>query len=63
VLVVARIEHTREPSAERLAQILHERGRALLLGVVANCVAPKQIQRYGLSSPSGSGWASALLRR
>lgn len=63
VLVVARIEHTREPSAERLAQLLRERGCAPFLGVVANCVSSKQVQRYGLSSPNGGGWASSLMRR
>jgi Mrp family chromosome partitioning ATPase len=63
VLAVARVAHTREPSARRLAQLLREEARTPLLGVVANCVAPKQVQRYGLSSSNGTGWTHALLRR
>jgi Mrp family chromosome partitioning ATPase/capsular polysaccharide biosynthesis protein len=63
VLVVARVAHTREPSAERLAQLLRDEGRAPLLGVVANCVAPKQIQRYGLSSSNGTSLSRVLQRR
>jgi Mrp family chromosome partitioning ATPase/capsular polysaccharide biosynthesis protein len=62
VLVIARIGHTREPPAERLAQVLREDGRAPLLGVVANSVAPKQIQRHGLSAATGRSWAP-LARR
>ncbi len=63
VVVIARLSHTRDPAAERLAQLLRDDARAPLLGIVANCVPPKQIQRYGLSSSNGSSWARALQRR
>jgi len=63
VLVVVRLNHTREPSAERLAQLLRDHARAPMLGVVANCASSKQIQRYGLSSANGRRWASTLFSR
>ena len=63
VLVVARIAHTRAPSALRLAQLLREDAPAPLLGIVANCVAPKQTERFGLSSSNGSAWTRIVRGR
>jgi Mrp family chromosome partitioning ATPase len=49
VIIVARVGHTRDQSAQRLVQLLGRTASAPLLGVVANCVAPKDIERYGFS--------------
>jgi Mrp family chromosome partitioning ATPase len=50
VLIVARVGHTRDVSARRLAQLLRSTASAPLLGVVANCVPRKDIKRYGFAS-------------
>jgi succinoglycan biosynthesis transport protein ExoP len=63
VIVVARLGHTRQASARRLAQLLGADSSAPVLGVVANCVPPAQIQRYGLASHNGAGWARKLTGR
>ena len=55
IVIVARIGHTRETSAERLVQLLAHTPSAPVLGVVANCAAEKDIERYGFSSSPG-GW-------
>jgi Mrp family chromosome partitioning ATPase len=49
VIIVARVGHTRDQSAHRLVQVLGRTASAPLLGVVANCVAVKDIERYGFS--------------
>jgi len=49
ILLVARVGHTRDRSAERLAQLLARTPSAPVLGVVANCVAPKDIERHGFA--------------
>jgi Mrp family chromosome partitioning ATPase len=49
IVFVARIGHTRDVSAERLAELLGRTASAPLLGVVANCVPRKDIQRYGFA--------------
>jgi Mrp family chromosome partitioning ATPase/capsular polysaccharide biosynthesis protein len=57
IVVVARIGHTREGSAQRLAQLLAHTPSAPLLGVVANCAAERDIERYGfVTSPNGWPW-------
>ena len=55
IVVVARIGHTREGSAERLVQLLGHTQSSPLLGIVANCAAQKDIERYGFV-PSPNGW-------
>jgi Mrp family chromosome partitioning ATPase/capsular polysaccharide biosynthesis protein len=58
VIIVARVNHTRDQSAQRLGQLLGRTASAPLLGVVANCVAQKDIERYGFSrapAPRGAG--------
>ncbi len=56
IVIVARVGHTRDVSAERLAQLLGRTASAPVLGAVANCVPRKDIERYGFSSaPAGQG--------
>jgi Mrp family chromosome partitioning ATPase/capsular polysaccharide biosynthesis protein len=63
VVIVARVGHTRETSAQRLVQLLAQVSSTPLLGTVVNCVAPKDIERYGFSTSSGRGRSAKLLRR
>lgn len=53
IVIVARLAHTREISAQRLVQLLAHASRAPLLGLVANCVPRAEARRYGFSAPSG----------
>lgn len=55
MLIVARVGHTRDESAQRLAQLLGRASTAPpLLGIVANCVPRKDIERYGFAwAPTG----------
>ncbi len=56
IVIVARIGHTRDVSAERLAQLLGRTASAPLLGAVANGVPRKDIERYGFSwAPTAPG--------
>lgn len=55
IVIVARINHTRETSARRLMELLARTPSAPVLGVVANAVPRRDIQKYGFSSGSGSG--------
>ena len=61
ILIVARVDHTRESSAQRLAQLLEQTPDATVLGVAANCVGRKDIERYGFSAYNG--WRGKLTRR
>lgn len=64
IVIVARIGHTHERSAERLRQLLAHTPSAPVLGVVVNAVPPREIQRYGM--PAGGlqqGWLARLTRR
>jgi Mrp family chromosome partitioning ATPase/capsular polysaccharide biosynthesis protein len=56
IVVVARVGYTHETSAERLQQLLERPTNAPVLGVVANFVARKELNRYGFSSPSRRSW-------
>lgn len=47
IVIVTRLGHTREPSAQRLAQVLADPARAPVLGVLANCVPRAEAKRYG----------------
>jgi Mrp family chromosome partitioning ATPase len=53
IVIVARLGHTRETSAQRLADLLRRTSSAPVLGVVANHVARSDIERYGYSSTPG----------
>ena len=59
IVIVARMAHTREVSAQRLTQLLAQSSSAPVIGLVANCVSRAEAQRYGFSSPdgrAGRGW-------
>jgi polysaccharide biosynthesis transport protein len=61
IVIVARAAHTGEVSARELMQLLSRLASAPVLGVVANCVPQKDMQRYGCSSMPG--WARKLIYR
>jgi Mrp family chromosome partitioning ATPase/capsular polysaccharide biosynthesis protein len=63
IVIVARVGHTREASAQRLVQLLGRVSSAATLGVAANCVAPADSARYGFSAPGGRGWPGKLIGR
>jgi tyrosine-protein kinase len=54
IVVVARAGHTREVSAHRLMQLLARSSSAPLMGLVANAVSRKDMEKYGLSSGYGT---------
>ncbi len=53
IVLVARIGHTREISAQRLVQLLARVSSAPVLGVLANSVPRAELERYGFSAPPG----------
>ena len=55
IVIVARINHTRETSARRLMELLGRTPSAPVLGVVANAVPRRDIQKYGFSSGPTTG--------
>jgi Mrp family chromosome partitioning ATPase/capsular polysaccharide biosynthesis protein len=63
IVIVARVGQTRERSAQRLVQLLAHAPSAPVLGVVANCVARADLERYGFSSPNGRGSLGKLIGR
>jgi len=65
IVLVARAGHTHERSARRLWQLLSNTPSAPILGVVANGIAPREMQRYGISTGSGQrqGWKARLIGR
>jgi polysaccharide biosynthesis transport protein len=64
IVLVARAGHTRERSADRLRQLLAGTPSAPVLGVVANGVTPKDIERYGISlGGARRSWSAMLIRR
>jgi hypothetical protein len=62
-VIVARVGHTRETSAQRLVQLLGNASSATLLGTAANGVATSDIHRYGFSSSSPQSWRRTLIGR
>src|SRR3984885_658053 len=56
IVLVARLGHTRETSAQRLVQLLQRTPSAPVLGVVANAVSQSDIEKYGLSGRYKPGW-------
>lgn len=60
IVIVARIGHTRETSAQRLAQLLQRTPSAPVMGVVANAVSQSDIEKYGLSGRYKRGWRHKL---
>jgi Mrp family chromosome partitioning ATPase/capsular polysaccharide biosynthesis protein len=64
IVIVARVGHTRENSAQRLQQLLMRTPSAPVLGVVANGVARSDIKKYGISSSQASpSWLGKLFGR
>jgi Mrp family chromosome partitioning ATPase len=64
IVLVARAGHTHERSARRLWQLLSNTPSAPILGVVANGITPREMQKYGIStSGEGRGWKARLLER
>lgn len=55
IVIVARAGHTRETSAQRLVELLSRTASAPVLGVVANCVSRKEIERFGFAASNGPG--------
>jgi Mrp family chromosome partitioning ATPase/capsular polysaccharide biosynthesis protein len=54
IIIVARVAHTRDISAERLTELLQRTPSAPVLGVVANGVPRKDLERHGFSAaPTG----------
>jgi polysaccharide biosynthesis transport protein len=63
ILILGRVGHTRDISAERLAQMLAHSPAAPVLGVVGNCVPRKDVQRYGFTwMPAAQGRRRAPAR-
>jgi Mrp family chromosome partitioning ATPase len=63
IVIVARVSHTREVSANRLMQLLSHTESAPLLGVVANCVTRADSERYGFAPADGGAWPLRVLGR
>jgi Mrp family chromosome partitioning ATPase/capsular polysaccharide biosynthesis protein len=63
IVIVARVGHTRQASAERLMELLERSPSAPVLGVVANGVATGELARLGFSPQHGEGRLRTLLRR
>jgi Mrp family chromosome partitioning ATPase/capsular polysaccharide biosynthesis protein len=61
IVVVARAGNSREVSAHRLRELLARPSCAPVAGVVANCIAPKELKRYGFSSFDASTWPGGRL--
>jgi Mrp family chromosome partitioning ATPase/capsular polysaccharide biosynthesis protein len=53
IVIVTRLEHTREASAERMMALLSRSSTAPVLGVVANAVSREEIRRSGFSTGYG----------
>jgi len=62
IVVVARVGHTREMSAQRLVQILAQ-SDARAIGIAANCLPRREIDRYGFATGDGRPWTGKLLGR
>jgi Mrp family chromosome partitioning ATPase len=54
IVIVARVDHTRDTSARRLMQLLERTPSAPVLGVAANAVRRSDMERYGLTSGLGT---------
>lgn len=64
IVLVARVGHTRELSAQRLMQLLARVSSAPVLGVLANSVPRAELEQYGLSAlPGERRWPRKLTVR
>jgi Mrp family chromosome partitioning ATPase len=62
IVVVARVGHTREMSAQRLVQLLAQ-SDARAIGIAANCLPRREIDQYGFATGDGRPWTGKLLGR
>jgi Mrp family chromosome partitioning ATPase/capsular polysaccharide biosynthesis protein len=62
IVIVVRMGHTREASAQRLRELLDRTPAAPVVGAVANGVARKDIEKYGTAA-GGRAWPARLLGR
>jgi Mrp family chromosome partitioning ATPase len=60
ILVVARVRHTRDVSAERLVELLSLPSTAPVLGTVVNDVPIRELRRSGLSTQGRRRWPPSL---
>jgi Mrp family chromosome partitioning ATPase/capsular polysaccharide biosynthesis protein len=63
IVLVARVGHSREASAQRLMQMLDHPSYAPILGVVGNFVGRAELKRYGFSSPDSRTWPGGTRSR
>jgi polysaccharide biosynthesis transport protein len=64
IVIVARVGHTRETSAQRLVQLLMRTPSAPVIGVVANGVSRMDSEKYGISLGGRErSWLAKLTRR
>jgi Mrp family chromosome partitioning ATPase len=61
IVIVARVGHTRETSAQRLVQLLKQTPSAPVLGVAANAVSQADKEKYGLSARTRRRWRPKLI--
>jgi succinoglycan biosynthesis transport protein ExoP len=62
VVIVARAGHTREMSAQRLVQLLAQ-SEVRPLGIAANCLPRREMDRYGFATGDGRSWTGKLMGR
>jgi Mrp family chromosome partitioning ATPase/capsular polysaccharide biosynthesis protein len=62
IVVVARAGHTREMSAQRLVQLLGQ-SDVRPLGIVANCLPRREMDRYGFATGDGQSRTGKLIGR
>jgi Mrp family chromosome partitioning ATPase len=63
IVIVARVDHTRDTSARRLMEMLARTPSAPVLGIVANAVGRRDSERYGFMMGMGGGGRFKLLGR
>ncbi len=63
IVIVARVGHSREVSAQRMRQMLERPHNAPVLGLVANFAAPRELKRSGFSSFNGRRRSGTRPRR
>jgi Mrp family chromosome partitioning ATPase/capsular polysaccharide biosynthesis protein len=63
IVIVARVGHTQDTSAQRLLQLLKQTPSAPVLGVVASAVSESDVEKYGFQSGHGRGWRGKLMGR
>ncbi len=62
IVIVARAGHTREMSAQRLVQLLAQ-SDVRPLGIAANCLPRREMDRYGFATGDGRSRAGKLIGR